>query len=96
MANFSKEWMYLNCNAGHHCLGVKLKEPVFFDDKQTTRLYVTKVDDSIFENDLIRKTKNFTEDFGGNLFVWAFNQDPKDEQLVKLEMDNIDTISILK
>ncbi|MBR1424728.1 hypothetical protein IJ579_04115 [bacterium] len=96
MGNFSKEWMYLNCNAGHHCLGVRLKEPVYFDGKQTTRLYVTKVDDSIFENNLLRKTKNYAEDFGGNLFVWAFNQDPKDEQLVELEMDNIDTISILK
>lgn len=96
MGNFSKEWIYTNCNAGHHCLGVKLLQPVYFDGKLTSRLYITKVDDMEFETELSKKQKSFSEDFDGKLLAWAFAFDPSDEQFIELDMDNIDTISIVK
>lgn len=85
----------MNCNAGHHCLGIKLLHPVSFDGKMTSRLYVTRVDDMKFKAELSRKPQGFSEDFNGKLFAWAFAFDPSDEQRIELDMENIDTISIV-
>ena len=95
MGKFSKEWIYMNCNAGHHCLGIKLLHPVSFDGKMTSRLYVTRVDDMKFKAELSKKFQGFSEDFNGKLSAWAFAFDPSDEQRIELDLNNIDTISII-
>ena len=59
-------------------------------------MYITKVDDMEFETELSKKPKGFSEDFDGKLLAWAFAFEPSDEQFIELDMDNIDTISIVK
>jgi len=96
MGTFSKEWMYLNCNAKHHCLGVKLIKPVVFRGQLVTHLFVTEVSDKEFLKDLSYRPRGVPEDFNGTLQVQAFAQDPSDSQLIVLNMNNIETISTIK
>ena len=48
-----------------------------------------------FETELSKKPEGFSEDYDGKLLAWAFAFDPSDEQFIELDMDNIDTISIV-
>lgn len=96
MGSFSKEWMYLNCNAKHHCLDVKLIKPIVFRGQLATHLYVTEVSDDVFMRELSKRPKGVPEIFNGTLQVQAFAQDPSDSQLIVLNMNNIDTISTIE
>lgn len=80
---------------GHHCLGIKLLHPVYFDGKLTSRLYVTKVGDMEFKEELSKKPIGSSEDFDRIFLVWTYAFDPSDDQFIELDMDNIDTISTI-
>ena len=96
MGTFSKEWMYLNCNVRHHCLGVKLLRPIIFRGQSVNRLFITEIVDNEFKRSLCNKTGIIQEDTLGTLQVQAFSQRPSDSQLIEIDMDNIDTISTIQ
>ena len=93
MGRFSKEWIYFNCNVSHHCLGVRLVNPIFDGRQEVLHVYLTEVKDLEFFQKLSKKHYGDPEDFEGSLMVQAFTQEPSDSRLIELSMNNIDSIS---
>ncbi len=94
---FSKEYIFNECESNRHCLGLELNRPILLDDKQFYQIYVLHIEpNNKDEEELLIKNCALQIDSYGKLNVLAF-VDGLDVQNAKIiEIDTSDIIEVYK